>query len=174
MTIAELLNNKSTKPKEKTETLSQWVLDKTISTEQLIAFASTAKDSPKATCIEALEFASKQNPDMADEECLRFVTQALKNKHPRVKWEAAKVVGNIAQVFPKKLDEAITNLLANTEDEGTVVRWAAAYALGEIIKLKTSRNEDLIPAIEVICDREEKDSIKKIYLKALKAVKGKK
>jgi HEAT repeat protein len=94
----------------------------------------------------------------------------LTEKAPRIKWESAKVVGNIAHLYPDKLDEAIKNLLINSEHTGTVVRWSAAFALGQIIKLRTSRNRNLIPAIESICKREEKNSIKKIYIAALKGI----
>jgi hypothetical protein len=54
---------------------------------------------------------------------------------------------------------------------GTVVRWSTAFALGQIIKIKSSLNKELIPTAEAICEREEKNSIKKIYLEALKKVK---
>lgn len=168
MDIAALLNDKTTKPKEKTETLSKQLLDGTLSADTLTAFAETAKDSPKATCIEALEFASKQNAKVVNRKTFAFVTQALKSKAPRVKWESAKVIGNTAAGFSAELENAITNLLDNTEHEGTVVRWSAAFALGEIVKLKTKHNKDLVPAVEAICKREEKNSIRKIYLDALK------
>ncbi|HXP49371.1 MAG TPA: HEAT repeat domain-containing protein [Bacteroidia bacterium] len=171
MDISELLNDKGLKPKEKTETLNKWVTDKKISVGELIAFAQTAKDSPKATCIEALEFATKQNPAIADEKCLQFVAEALTEKAPRVKWESAKVIGNIAHLYPSKLDKAITNLLSNTEHSGTVIRWAAAFALGEILKLNTKVNKELLPAVEAICKREEKNSIRKIYIDAMKKLK---
>jgi hypothetical protein len=168
MTIAELFNDKGSKPKAKTETLGAWLLDKTISIDELIAFAQTAKDSSKATCIEAMEFATKATPSIANENCLRFVSQTLADKAPRVKWESARVIGNIAHLFPTKLDQAIAHLLANSEHDGTVVRWSAAFAVGEILKLKTKANTKFVPAVEKICKREEKNSIKKIYLAALK------
>lgn len=168
MNIHELLADKNLKPKAKTETLCKWVVDKTVSIDELILFAKAAKDSPKATCIEALEFATKNDASLANEEVLKFVSETLAEKAPRVKWESAKVIGNIAHLYPNKLDKAIRNLLNNTEHEGTVVRWAAAFALGEIIKLKTKHNKDLIPAVENTCNREEKNSIKKIYADALK------
>jgi len=171
MNIEELLKDKTIKPKEKTEMISQTLLDKTLSTDALIDFASKAKDPAKATCIEAVEFATKQQPSIANEKVLVFVTQSLTARAPRVKWESAKVIGNIAQLFPAKLDDAIANLLTNTEHEGTVVRWSAAFALGEILKLKTKYNADLLPAAEAICEREEKNSIKKIYTAAFKALK---
>ncbi|GDX53125.1 hypothetical protein LBMAG27_21720 [Bacteroidota bacterium] len=97
-----------------------------------------------------------------------FVSKALAEKAPRIKWESAKVIGNIAHQFPAKLEGAIKNLLVNTEHEGTVVRWSAAFGLGEILKLKTRYNKNLLPAIDSIIQREEKNSIRKIYLEAIK------
>ena len=141
MNIAELFGNKSIKPKQKTEILSKHLLSKTINTDNLIAFAATAKDSDCATCIEALEFAGKQQPAIADEKVFQFVTQSLMAKAPRVQWESAKVIGNTAHLFTNQLDDAIKNLLVNTEHPGTVVRWSAAFALGEIVKLKTKHNK---------------------------------
>ena len=61
-------------------------------------------------------------------------------------------------------------MLANSEHTGTVVRWAAAFALGEIIKINTTFNKELLPAIDSILKREDQDSIKKVYQKALKEI----
>jgi hypothetical protein len=173
MDLDELLNDKSLKPKVKTETLSKYLTGKQISVNDLIAFAEKAKDPVKATCIEAIEFATKQNPQLSSGQCLQFVTDMLSEKAPRVKWESAKVIGNIAHLYPGKLDKAINKLLVNSEHSGTVVRWSAAFALGEIIKLNTGINKELLPAVESICKREEKNSIKKIYLDAIKKSKTK-
>lgn len=171
MNFQELLNDKSVKPKKKTEALSNWLINNPKMLNKLIQFANDSKDPLKATCIEAIEFASKTNPSIVTPECFEFVTQALTEKAPRIKWESAKVIGNTAHLFPSKLDSPIANLLTNSEHTGTVVRWSAAFALGEIIKLKTKKNSELVPAVESICKREEKNSIIKIYLAALKKIK---
>jgi HEAT repeat protein len=171
MDILLLLNDKSIKPKEKTEMLSAWILDGKITINELIQFAETAKEPQKATCIEALEFATKQKPAVMSREGFQFVTQALTEKAPRIKWESAKVIGNTAHLFIAELDEAITNLRNNSSHEGTVVRWSAAFALGEILKLKTKHNDELLPALQNIADKEEKNSIRKIYLDAIKKTK---
>ena len=171
MKIESILNDKNTKPKFKTEALAEFLLEDKISLTNLIEFAAQAKDSPKATCIEAIEFATKINPLIANIECLEFVSESLTAKAPRVKWESAKVIGNIACLFPSNLDKAIKNLLMNAEHAGTVVRWSAAFALGEIIKSKHTYDKNLINTVEAICEREEKNSIKKIYVAALKKIK---
>lgn len=171
MTIVEILHDKAIKPKEKTETITQWILDYSMPIDELIAIAENQKAPAKASCIEAMEFATKINPSIADEAMLTFVSKTLLENAPRIKWESAKVIGNIAFLFPSKLDNAITNLLTNTKHEGTVVRWSAAFALGEILKINTTYNTKLLPLIQNIINMEEKNSIKKIYLSALKKIK---
>lgn len=171
MTIAELINDKTKKAKEKVQTIGQWLLDGSLPIDELIVFAEKGKDAEKGTCIESIEYATKQNPGIADESVFVFATKALTESAPRVKWESAKVIGNTAHLFPAKLDNAIAGLLKNADHDGTVVRWAAAFALGEILKLKTAHNKHLLPAIEGICEREQDNGVKKKYLDALKKAK---
>lgn len=168
MDFKELINDKSIKTKEKTKILSKWIIENHDKIHLLIDFAKQSKDAQKAGCIEAMEYVSKQNPEISNAEWLEFTTNTLTEKPPRIKWESARVIGNIAKLYPQNLEKAISNLLINSEHEGTVVRWSSAYALGEILKLKTQHNNILIPAIESICEREEKNSIRKIYQLAIK------
>ena len=60
MTIEELIQDKNIKPKEKTVTISNWILDNSLPIDELIAFAEKQKDPAKATSIEAIEYATKQ------------------------------------------------------------------------------------------------------------------
>jgi len=172
MTIEELFEDKTKKAKEKVKTIAKWLLDGSLSTGELLAFAEKAKVPEKATCIEAIESATRQNAKIADKSVFDYVTKALSDSAPRIKWESAKVIGNIVHLFPTRLDTVISNLLANSENDGTVVRWAVAFALGEILKLNTKHNKDLLPAIEIICSREQDNGVKKKYLDAIKKVKN--
>ena len=166
--IEEIVKNKNLKGKAKVETLSKAILDGKIKLDDLIKAASNLKGAEKGTCIESLEFATKTNPEISNLKCFNFVVMCLADDAPRVKWEAAKVIGNIARLYKTKLDDAINGLLINTKHSGTVVRWSAAYALGEIVLCKTKRNSDLIPAIEAIVKREDNNAINKIYLATFK------
>ncbi len=168
MELKELFADKTIKPKDRTTRLSEMIMDNSLATCDLISFAQTAKDPVKATCIEAMEFATQTKPGILDAEAIDFVLKSLGEKAPRIKWESAKVTGNTIHLFPEKIENAVTKLLNNTEDTGTVVRWSAAFALGQIVKLKTPLNETLVPAIKNIIENEEKNSIKKVYLEALK------
>lgn len=171
MTIEQIFQDKSIKAKGKVKNLGEWLLNDELPIDELLAYAEKQKATDKATCIEAVELATKTKPSIADENLLDYVTKSLKDEEPRVKWESAKVIGNIAKQFPQKLDKAITNLLPNAKSNGTVVRWATAYALAEIVKLKTENNVTLLPKVEALCDKEEDNGVKKKYLDALKKVK---
>ena len=171
MTITSILTDKSKSGKEKTEIISVCLLNQSINCDDIISITKTLKDPEKATCIEAIEYASKLNPRIVDQKLFSFIVNALIEKAPRIKWESAKVVGNVASLFQNKLDDAINHLLVNTENKGTVVRWASAYALGEILKLKTKHNKDLLLAIEAIVIREDNNGVRNKYLDAIKEVK---
>jgi hypothetical protein len=171
MQLREIFQNKSLKQKAKVEIISDLVMTGKTNLDDLINFAEGASDIEKATCIESIEFVTKKQPAVANEKCLKFVTRSLADDAPRVKWESAKVIGNIASVYPTKLNPAIKELLVNSEHSGTVVRWATAYALSEILKLKTGLNKQLIPAIEAISAGEQDAGVKKKYLDALKKIK---
>lgn len=171
MNIEELFQDKTIKAKGKVKTLGEWLLNGELPIDELLAYAEKQKATDKATCIEAIEFATKKTPTIADENTFSYVTKALKDNEPRVKWESAKVIGNTAKIFPTQLSEAIQNLIPNVENTGTVIRWATAYALAEILKLKTENNKELLPKIEILCEKEEDNGVKKKYLDALKKMK---
>ena len=168
MDIKALIDDKSISPKDKTTQLAAAILDGSITTTTLLAFAQKAKAPAKATCIEAMEFATQTNPAIAGGEVLDFVLANLQDKAPRVKWECGKVVANTIHLHPKHLETAISNLLINTTDAGTVVRWSAATAFAAVLAMKTPHNETLVPALQQVMNTEEKNSIKKIYAAAFK------
>jgi hypothetical protein len=84
-----------------------------------------------------MEYATKMPPANSSELWMDFATESLQEKSPRIKWESAKVIGNIVHLYPSKTDTALINLLANAKHEGTVVRWSVALALSKILLLKT-------------------------------------
>lgn len=81
------------------------------------------------------------------------------------------MIGNIAMLYPKDLEKSIESLINNTNDKGTVVRWSAAYALSRIVILPEYANSKLYNQMVEICEKEEKNSIKNIYLKAFQKLK---
>jgi hypothetical protein len=85
-----------------------------------------------------------------------------------VKWGVPETIGNLAQKYPTEVEKAIPNLLVNTKDKSTVVRWCAAFALTEITKSNLAIRKDLAAKIEEIVQNEKNNGVKTVYLKALK------
>ena len=168
MPLLSILSDNNIKPTQKTKQIVESLLNGQLSINNWLLVVKSAKDSPKATCIEAMEWATREKPEILTREGFDFVVDQLTAKAPRIKWESAKVIANTAQNFVNQLDRAIVNLLNNAEHTGTVVRWSAATALTAIAALKTTHHNDLIPALEALCLKEEKGSIQKIYKKGLK------
>jgi HEAT repeat protein len=167
--LLALLQDKSLKAKEKSVTISNWLLEDQLSPAELAQVAATVKEAGVADCLEGLEHATKSRPGLAGKEGVEFAICYLGAKAPRVKWEAARVIGNCIAHYPELAEEAIPELLTNTEHAGTVVRWSAAFALGEISKLEGKWQKELRATLLTISQLEVNKGVRKIYERALKA-----
>lgn len=169
MNLEDIFADKELKNKKRTETIAVALESKTISVDDLISFSSKAKkDTIKATCMEALEYTTQNHKEIASLDVLNFARKNLYTQSPRLKWESARVIGNIAGEFPNNIDAVIKDLIANVDDDGTVVRWSIAYALSSIYSIPKYATDEFALVLKDILNKEEKDSIKKIYKKALK------
>lgn len=151
-TIKEILKSKK-KPKEIVELLAEELKSDEKLIDELIQCFEDGTTAEKGNCMEAIEYVTKENPEFV-ENYLNFVIAHINDKAPRVKWEACRIIGNIALKFPDKAKEAIPKLLENTKDKGTVVRWSAAFALTEIAKGGPEMQEELVPEFKKILERE--------------------
>ena len=77
-------------------------------------------------------------------------------------------IGNLAQEFPAEVEKSVPNLLVNTKDESTVVRWCAAFALTEITKSNPAVRKELVSRIKEIVKNEKNSGVKNVYLRALR------
>lgn len=168
MNIGEILLDKTIGAKQKVETIARALKEGQIKLSALITLANTLKDGDKANAIEAIEYVCRENPKKLNEEGFLFVCEQLGAKAPRIRWESSKVIAHTAKHFSQHIPKAVLGLTGNIDHSGTVVRWSAATALGEIFKLNTVLNSELRPLFEKVIASEEKNSIKKIYEKALK------
>ena len=141
---------------------------------ELVSYAQSSKDTVKSICLEALEFASREKPEIVNRSVFDFAVQSLKSDAPAVKRESARVIANTAHLYPRDLSPALPALLENAVHPGTVVRWSAATALAALIEIKCVEQKKAILAAQKLLEHEEKGSIQRIYSKALKriAVKG--
>lgn len=167
MNLQEIFYNPSHSPKEKTQLLHTLILENPAGLDKVVEYAQPASNAIKIIAIEALQRATKTNPSIVTAACFRFITNTLAEKAPQLKWESAKVVGHTAHLHPENLEEPIKNLVSNSSSSGIMVRWCTAFALGEIVKINSFHNKDLIPVLQAISSRENNSNIKKIYAKAL-------
>jgi hypothetical protein len=168
MDLKQLFADKTLKPKQKTEVLAMAIQKNEISLNDLLVFATSSKDVNKATCIEAVEITTEKNPELVNEKFFDFALSEIASDSPRVKWEATRVIVNTIHLFPKKQKITIHELMKNTTYDGTVVRWSTAYAFASILKTGSEESKAIIPELKKVVNNEEKNSIKKIYEKALK------
>ncbi|MBP7733732.1 MAG: hypothetical protein KA140_08285 [Caldisericia bacterium] len=167
--LTEIIKEKL-KPKEKTQKLAEYLRVEPKAFDELLELWNSAKDAEKGTLLSAVTLIVSENPEFAGDH-LDFIIAQLGHKAPRVKWEAAEIVGHASKVFPDKVLSAIPALLENTSFDGTVVRWSAAFALSEIVKNVPASRVQLIPEIEKILERETNNGVRSLFIKsALKAV----
>ncbi len=89
---------------------------------EIVGYFESATADDQGHLIESLEYASQDSPKLVVP-YVDFVTCHIEDKAPRVKWECARIIANLASKFSDKTEKAIPVLLKNTKDKGTVVRW---------------------------------------------------
>jgi hypothetical protein len=171
MNLVEVLRTSELRAKALSSRIAKDLLEDEELLENLSEEFEVLDDVEKGILMEALEYATDVDPDVV-EPVLDIVVECLKCEAPKVKWEAARVIGNIVERFPDKVSRAVPILLENSRHKGTVVRWSTAYALGEIVKENEKIRSKLMPEIEKILRREKNNGVKNVYAKACKTVKG--
>jgi hypothetical protein len=167
MTIIENILKLNIKPKQKQQKLVEAVLNGKIKGKDLIEFFKSASDVNKGTCSDVMKHVTEQKPEILSpfiDDLLEYITY----KTPRVKWGVPESIGNMAKKYPDKVEKAIPNLMKNTKDKSTVVRWCAAYALSEIAKYNSKKQKELVSIFLEIVKNEKNNGVKNVYMKTLK------
>jgi len=125
----------------------------------------------RGTCAEALSEITRERPDLLPARHLDALIRHLQDENPRVKWETAQVIGNVAARHPEKVGRAVSGLLRNSSDAGTVVRWSSAYALTRIAEQRPQDRKALAAKMEGVLRREKNSGVRNVYLKALKKIR---
>jgi len=158
------------KPKEKVSLLVEKVKKEKKLLDELVEYFKAGSVADKGNCIEVMEYVSQDRPELILP-YLDFVIENLNYSAPKVKWETARVIGNLALKYPDEVAKSIKKLFLNTKDEGTVVRWSAAFALTEIAKSNSKLQKELVKRFNQIVKEESNNGVKNVYLKALKILK---
>ena len=170
MKLLDEIRDTNKKPKEFLVFLSEKVKKDKSLLDNFSKCLENGSPVEKGICMEVLEFVSQEKPELVIPYIDEVITY-LNYDAPRVKWEAARVVANLSQKYPEKAAKTVDKLMINTKDKGTVVRWATAFALGEIVKYNKNIQKELVKKIEDIIKKEQNSGVKNVYLKALKMIK---
>jgi hypothetical protein len=172
MKILDEIRGWKGKPKELVIFLTKSVKEDKTLFAQLVECLKSGSDVEKGTCADVMKNVTKDEPEIATP-YINEMIEYINYKAPRVKWGVPESIGNIAQKFPDKVENAVPKLLINTKDDSTVVRWCAAYALSEIVKSNSKTRSALVPQIEELVKHENNNGVRNVYLKALKAIERK-
>ncbi len=172
--IEAILQSKA-KPKEKQIRLVEAVVSGEVPVPEFLAFFERARDADKGACADAMKHISASEPELLAP-YLDVLFGYINHRLPRVKWGVPEAIGNMAKDCPDKAAEAIPYLLKNIADDEvntTVVRWCAAYALGEIARYNPAARDQLLPLFEHLIEHEQNTGVRNVYAKALKACQKK-
>ena len=172
MDAITLLTQKDVKKIEVREQLVSAIADGSFSLEDFKSRAGELNDKQTATFLEAVEAVTGKKLRLLSADYLHFAEQYILSDNNSCKREASRIVGNMAADYPEELETAVSALLKNTVDSGTVVRWGSAYALARIIMLEHYRNSGLVQTVRDIYEVEEESGVKNQYNKALRKIKA--
>ena len=129
MDIISVMNDKALKGTKKRAAVIELIVSGSLNCEQIEAISTEINDKQMATILEAIEEISNKRLVQLSSSYLLFAIPYIKSENNNCRREASRFVGNMAAQYPDMIEEAISPLLDNTADEGTVIRRAAAYAL---------------------------------------------
>jgi hypothetical protein len=164
------LSTKTLKAKEKSWHLEVLLREGSLNATTLLESLHTAPDALKAIAVEALEAFTRTHADGLSEDAVLMLLDMPASAHPRLKLESARVLANVAAMHAPHMDAALPALLENALDPGTVTRWSAATALCAIVRARSDMQQEWIVRLDRLQQQESQESIRKIYLKTLKAL----
>ena len=159
------------KPKEKVQKITSIVLEDPTKIKELIQNFVEGSDVEKGTYATVMKHISEKNPEII-EPYIEDLVKYINHKSNRVKWGIPETIGNLAEKYPNKVENAIPLLLINTQHMSTVVRWCAAYALSRIMIHNSGKRDELLEQIKQILSKEKNNGVKNVYLNAIKQIQN--
>ena len=168
MTITEIMMDKSIKRLEKRNAIVAAIISREVTYSILSEACESLSEKNISLLLEAVEEVSRSKEFTLEPEYLDLAEKYIVSSDNSCKREASRIVGNLANKFPTKLENAIPSLLQNAGNDGTVIRWASAYALSRIILIPNYAKSPLFEQISDLCAKENESGVKNQYMKALK------
>lgn len=168
MTIEQIIDDKSVKRLEKRNAIVEGIINGNFDFSAVSAACSLLSEKKVSLLLEAIEEVSRSKEFFLGEDYLKLSESYILSSDPSCKREASRIVGNLAAAFPENLDHAIAALMQNANDDGTVIRWASAYALSRIVMIPQYAKGPLFEQISRLYEKENETGVKNQYQKALK------
>lgn len=168
MTIKQIIDDKAVKRLEKRNALIEGIISGNFDFSAVSAACSLLPEKKISILLEAIEEVSRSKEFVLGEDYLKLSESYILSSDPSCKREASRIVGNLAAAFPENLGHAITALMQNANHDGTVIRWASAYALSRIVIIPQYARGPLFEQISNLCEKEKETGVKNQYSKALK------
>jgi hypothetical protein len=77
MILKDFFADKQLKPSAKIKVLRQHVCENPSIIDELLSFAENSKHAIKASCLEAIKFATQTQPEIANQNCFHFIERSL-------------------------------------------------------------------------------------------------
>lgn len=171
MKLADILSDQHIKRVTARDMITDGIVKGDYTIEEIFAVSEIFGDKKISTILEAVEEISNKGLMNLNEKYLEFAKKYVLSSNNACKREASRIIGNLSARYPQAVQDVIPALLENTKAEGTVVRWASAYALSRILVLEEYCNTDLYGKILSVCEGEQESGVKNQYLKALRKIR---
>lgn len=142
MIIIDIINDKSLKRLEKREVIVESIINRKVDFSTISEACEILPEKKVSLLLEAIEEVSRSKEFILEADYLDLAEKYILSSDNSCKREASRIVGNLANKYPTKLDDAIVALLKNTDNEGTVIRWASAYYCHSTVCKKFSIRAD--------------------------------
>lgn len=166
-----ILNDMNIKKIQARNMIVEAITKGVLSFEEIEEEARTLKDKKVSTILEAIEEVSNKSLIDLDVKYLDLAKRYINSEDNSCKREAARIIGNLASLYPESVGNCIEALISNANDKGTVVRWSSAYALSRIMLLANYRDSDMITRIKAVYEAEKDNGVRNQYVKAFKKIK---
>lgn len=170
MAVADEIKNWQGKPKELIVFISDKIVKEDRDFPQILKLLESGSKTERGIAADIIEQISMTKPELLKPH-IKVLVGYINDRVPKVKWGIPEAIGNLAQKYPDETVEAVPKLLINAKDDSTVVKWCAAFALGEIAKNNLSIQDSLVLKITEIANAERNNGVRNVYLKAIKKIK---
>lgn len=171
MKLADILSDRHIKRMAARSMITGGIVKGDYTIGDIFSASEAFGDKQISVILEAVEEISGKGLMDLSEKYLEFAKRYIVSSDNACKREASRIIGNLSARYPQAVQDAVPALLENTKAEGTVVRWASAYALSRIIVLKEYRDTDLYGKILSVCEGEQENGVRNQYLKALRKIR---